>query len=246
MYYIKTSKVIVVAVVALLALECPDIADAGYLKFNTHFKNTTGSMVNDYHVRLEADEPINISRTWEFGGNVKFQSGKVTGDGTNSVVIDWSGATVNQGQTAHCGVSTSNYNPSIRIVESWWTVGGVKFIPNLNDGVQAQADFDGGSGFTVARIELYDDIFGSNVIGTEWIEGPGNLFSISNKTLDGPVFVSVATLASPTEIPIEDLNYSLSGFGPQSVIFELNPVPEPASIMLLGLGGLVMLRRRKA
>ncbi|MBN1766229.1 MAG: hypothetical protein JW860_13295 [Sedimentisphaerales bacterium] len=222
MYNKKISKGITTAVVILLLCTYTNM-EAGYLKFNTHFKNTTGSMVNDYHVRLVANEPITVSSTWQSGGDVQFSPGVVTGNGTKSIEVNWSGATVNQGQTAHCGVSTSTYIPSLTVTESWWTVGGVKFNPNLNDGLMGNADFDGGSDYTVARIKLYDDIYGSNLIGTEWIEGPGDLLGISNLSHDGPLYASVATLSSSTEIALEDLNPSLEGFGPDGPIIELLP-----------------------
>ena len=50
------------------------------------------------------------------------------------------------------------------------------------------------------------------------------------------IYVSYAfNTPSPTQIPIESLNESLTGFGPESGIQTLN-VPEPSSLLLLGLG----------
>ena len=221
--------------------------DAGFLSFNTDLVNTTGSVLNDYHVKLVSTAPITISDTFQSGGDVVFNSGVVNGNGTNSVTIDWSGATVNQGQTSHVGAATAAYDPSIIIQESWWTFGGVKFVPNT--GTQATGFFSGGSFFTVARISIFDSPGATTLLGTEWMQGAGNLLNVANRTSDGPIYVKVATRTSQNAIPLSDLNFSLTGFGPDSPVLQLSPVPEPSSLLTFGVGMLCLVgyaRRRRA
>jgi hypothetical protein len=229
----------VLAVVAASAalLGPPRGATAGFLSFNSDFVNTTGSLLNDYHVKMVSTAPITISSTWQTGGNVQFNPGTVSGNGTNTVTIDWSGATVNQGQTTHVGASTAAFDPNIKIVESWWTVGGVKFTTTGN---QASANFTGGANFAVARISIFNDSLGTTLLGTEWMEGPGNFQNVQNQTTDGPLFVKVALLTSTTVIPLQNLNFSLTGFGADSAVQTLPPVPEPASAVALGVGLLTL------
>ena len=204
---------------------------AGFLAFNTDFTNTTGSIVNDYHVKLVSDQPINVSNTWQIGGQVQFNAPTITGGGTGTVQLDWSGATVNQGQTTHVGVSTTAYQPNLRIVESWWTIGGVKFdgTPLVNAG------FNAAPGFTVAQVRLYDDILGTHLVSTQWIEAPGELASISS--FNGTVYASWATRRSNSVIPLQDLNESLGGFGSFTPIAA---VPEPPALALLLAGSLMI------
>ena len=219
---------------ALAAMALGSASARADVLFNTDIVNTTGSVANDYHVRLVAEEPINIDHTYEAGGDVSFLPGVVEGNGTKDVTINWEGVTVNQGQMVHVGASSGfgNGTPNkMRVAESWWTLGGVK-LAALTSGRQASADFDGQAGtgeWLVGRIDLYDSATGFNQIGRQWVEGRGLGISLANLTTDGPIFARLA-LRAPTlqPVPLAELNPSLGGFGPAGPMQILEPVsPSP-------------------
>jgi hypothetical protein len=209
--------------------------------FNARLRNTTGNVVNDYHVKLRADQNIDLSG---IGSTGPLGAGPVTGNGTREVTASWSGGTVNQGQECSFSLNTAmgaGTPNGLTVAESWWTLGGIKVV-SATSGRLGSAMFDGTSGsgdWVVARIMLYDSLSGANQIGTEWVEGRADSAVISNQTSDGPIFASWAFNTPGAFIPVQDLNDSLGGFGPPTPIQFLAPVPEP-STFVLGTAGIVI------
>lgn len=214
--------------------------------FNTDIQNTTGSVANDYHIKLHASQNIDVTHHWETGGNVVFPGFSSSGGGSPDLNLNWSGATVNQGQTVHVGASGS-LGVSVQITESWWTFGGIKLTTQPTN-TQASAHFDGaGSLFQIAWVDLFDS--SNNLIGSEWIEELGSTAPTIFNAGSDPIRVSYAFMTSSVEIPIEDLNAGLgrNNFTQFTPITELQGVPEPASLSLIaaGLIGLIGSRRRQ-
>jgi hypothetical protein len=254
----RLAVVIAAALIATSICASPAFATPGPpclcgfgLAFNIDFTNTTGSIADDFHIKLSTSTPVNVLQTFE-GGAVSFNPGTITGDGTTTVEIDWSGATVNPGQTTHIGASASSGSVMdvTYALESWWTHGGQKIGSHGYDGAGPTVAFTGAAsfapnaGWTVARVTLFTDLAGTNVVGTEWVEEEGDFARIFNASPYGPIFASVATLSSPDPIPLEDLNFSLTGFGLDGPIMQLDPVPEPGTVLLIitGLMGCVWRR----
>lgn len=211
--------------------------------FNADYHNTTGRTENDFHVLIQGDGLYQSLTTYE-GGQVPFPKVEISyGNGTAE--ISWSGASVMPGQVTHVGVA----GPAFTIVDSWWTIDGQRDKPNPYYGTLLTPYFSASDFFTVVRVSLFDDPLGTHQIGTDWAEGFGEFSSLANETPDGPVFASYATLFSPTEIPLQDLNSSLTGFGPESQImsYQAMGTPEPGTLVLLGstMAGLGRLLRRK-
>jgi hypothetical protein len=218
-------------------------ANAAFM--NTDFQNTTGNMANDYHLKLVSNAPITVFDTYEHGGNanVTFNAPKINGNGSNSVTLDWSGATVNNKDITHVGFAAYGM---AEVAESYWTVGGLELHPRIGF---LTAVFSGATtDFLVERILLFSDLSGTELIGTIWWEDQA--MAVTNYNFSGVVaFASVSTARFSTEIPLEDLNESLTGFGSESAIQQYTPsaVPEPASLLLMasslaGLFGFTFMR----
>lgn len=198
--------------------------------FNTDLHNTTGLVVDDYHVKLVANGPINITNTYEHGGNVEFPNaqshGGVQGSGTNSVTINWSGTTVNPGDTVHVGAFAYPAPSDVRIVESWWTLGGAR-VSAGTDGLLASARFNGVEGddiWTVVQVNLFADPGGTDFIGTIWLEGEGTTAEVFNGTCEFPIFASWSFRDPGPQVALDDLNPELQGFGPWTPVVELDPL----------------------
>jgi hypothetical protein len=97
------------ALVLLLAASGP--ARAGFL-FNTDFQNTTGMAANDLHLMLTANQNINITQTYSATVptqiSTAFPNATVTGNNSKAVTIDWTGATVSNGNWTHVGAQTNS------------------------------------------------------------------------------------------------------------------------------------------
>ena len=104
------------------------------------------------------------------------------------------------------------------------------------------------SEWLIVRVTDYDA--NHDVIGHNWTEQQASGFTLTGNpgvNLD----VSYATMISPTEIPLDQLNENLVGFGPESPIMTLSATPEPSSLVLTSISFLflavyVRLRRRGA
>lgn len=204
---------------------------------NADIVNDTGDAADDYHIEIATDTPFSLYNTYNFGGDVQFPTTNVSGIGTNNVTFNWSGATVNSGQDTHVGFSVP-WNA--RITKSHWTTGGTEVLPRdlgLTTGTFNEATTD----YIVAKVELWDDIFGTNLVGTMWWEGQGTDVIIENFS-DRTVFASWSFTDPGGIVALEDLNHTLGGFGPETAIVEL--IPEPATISLIALGGLIIRRRK--
>lgn len=218
----------VMALVTVGLLTALSPAGAAIL-FNADIHNTTGLVVDDYHVKLVANGPINVTNTYEHGGNVAFDDalsgGGVSGNGTNSVTINWSGATVNPGDTVHVGASGHPAPSDVRIVESWWTLGGAR-VSAGTDGLLASARFNGVAGdptWVVVQVRLFADPDGDDPIGTIWLEGEGTSAEVFNGTCEFPIFASWSFREPGPQVALDDLNPELEGFGPWTPVVQLDP-----------------------
>jgi hypothetical protein len=256
----------ILAITAAVIVLATSITNAKVL-FNYDLPNTTGQAANDYHIKMEANENIDIIKTYEIGGDEQFANAMfdgVEGNGTKVVTINWHhipGYTVDQGQTTHIGAGIEGEeeeeNPAgWRITESWWTFDGEK-LTSPTSGRLATVVFNGtiSDNWLTVKIELYDDILGTNLIGTGWIEGRGTDATISNQTTGGSIYARWAfNTPTSTMIPLEELNESLGDFGPFTPIVELRPRDIPTvsewglivmALLLVTVGGFVIVRRSK-
>jgi hypothetical protein len=140
-----------------------------------------------------------------------------------------------QGYGTHVGIRGDG---SVRVADSYWSNGGT--AANSSDGHLPGVNFSGTSiDWLVTRVSIYDS--SGNVIGQEWEEQQAASFSLTGSNV--PLYVSYATLLSPTQIPLEDLNNSLTGFGSESPVVRLAAaaVPEPSGLVIASIGILGML-----
>jgi hypothetical protein len=163
---------------------------------------------------------------------------QISGNGTTSVAVTFSGTTFNANDWTHVGIfGTGN----ARITDSFWTINGVPVFSN--DGHMPGVAFTGTStSWLIVRVTIYDAL--NNVIGHEWAEEQATADSLTGSGV--PLFVSTATMLSSTQIPLDQLNENLGGFGPESPITPLPSLPEPSSLALAGAGllGLALARAR--
>lgn len=226
-----------------LAFTVAGMQPAYGLQVNTCIENTTSSVANDFHITLVSPKDMSVEGLFT-----------AENDGSKKVGLTYDGFSVTPGQS-HCfrffvfENSSSAPNPEnieVGISESNWTLGGLPVVPKVSLG---SIDFDGeSSDFLVARLSLFDDLAGSNQIGTMWWEQQATSATCRNFTT-GPVFASIAFARFQNMVALENLNESLTGFGADSPIqlCTPTPVPEPASLLLLGaaLAGLACSRRSK-
>jgi hypothetical protein len=170
----------------------------------------------------------------------------VSGNGTDRVTVTYSGTTFSQGQWAHVGIRGMGTTRAT-IENAYWAINGVPV--NSGDGHQAGVDFSGTfSEWLIVRVTDYDSV--GNVIGHNWSEAQASDFSlVGNPGVD--LYVSYATLLSPTEIPLDQLNEDLTGFGRDKTPFTLSGTPEPSAMVLASVGSLGLMvyawgRRRRA
>jgi hypothetical protein len=164
----------------------------------------------------------------------------VSGNGTQQVTVTFSGQTFPAGYWTHVGVGTLGNN-DIHIAESHWSENGAP-AGGMAGAVPGVKFLGASASWTVERVALYDAT--NNVIGHEWAEAQGSGPVIT--PTDVGLYYSTATLISPTQIPLDQLNNSLGGFGPESPIQFLPPAsaPAPPTLVLACVGGLCLLGRR--
>jgi hypothetical protein len=235
-------------VILLFAILGPQPANAVVMSTDVKFTPTNGANIaNRYQLNLVSPNPIPIDATSRFGGDVVFMGGSITGAGTTRASLDfYGGATlVHPGQTIHIGFASIG-NSNVKVAESFWALDAPEVLPIG----MASATFNGAaSDFLVARVSLFDDAAGSHQIGTMWWEDQASSVALNNFTTE-PVYASVAFAHFSNMIPLEDLNASLTGFGPESGIQFLAPIPEPETYVMFmaGLGLMSFMaryRRRK-
>jgi PEP-CTERM motif len=222
------------------------------------------SGVNDYEVVYTSKSPFTIGQIWvgppdssSLGNKNSFPPGTaskgefvnvsptgvvtydgktitnivVSGNGTDKVEVTYSGTTFSAGQSAHVGIfGTGGSNATI--ANAYWTING-KPVNSL-DGHQAGVKFTGTSSeYLLVRVTDYNS--SHQVIGHNWTEAQATGFTlVGNPGVN--LNVSYATMLSPTEIPLNQLNESLTGFGSESSIMTLSSTPEPSSMVLAALG----------
>jgi hypothetical protein len=159
----------------------------------------------------------------------------VSGNGTDQVTVNYSGTSFSEGQWTHVGIRGTGTDHAM-IENAYWTISGVP-VDSI-DGHQAGVDFSGtSSDWSIVRVTDYDS--SGHVIGHNWSEAQAGGFSlVGNPGVD--LYVSYATLLSPTEIPLDQLNENLGGFGPESPVITLSGTPEPSSLVLASVGSLCL------
>jgi hypothetical protein len=158
----------------------------------------------------------------------------VSNNDTSKVTVTFTGTTFNAGDWTHIGVNGTG--SSVHVEDSWWSTSGTE--SSSIDGHQPGVTFQGTStNWEIVRVTLYDPQ--DNVIGHEWVEQQATGFVLTGSSV--PLDVSTATMISPTEIPLDQLNGNLTGFGPESGIMTLSAMPEPSALILASVGFLGVL-----
>ena len=170
----------------------------------------------------------------------------VSGNATDQVTVTYSGTTFSQGQWTHVGIRGTGTTHAT-IENAYWTINGVPV--NSIDGHQAGVDFSGTSSeWLIVRLTDYGAM--GDVIGHNWSEAQASGFTlVGNPGVD--LYVSYATMLSSSEIPLDQLNEGLTGFGAESPVMTLSGTPEPSSLVLASIGSLGLVayawgRRRRA
>jgi hypothetical protein len=217
--------------------------------FNPEIPNRTNSPANDWHIRFRGTQPISVTRRW-LVGQVPFTKATITGNQTTDVTINYSGATVNPGQSTHAGADLLT-DGDLTIIEDWWTLDGVRVTGS--QGLASYRCLGDQNKWIVAKTELYSAEVNGTLLGTEWAECRGTDIQVIN-AMGGTIWGRTARLPPcSTEVTLDRLNASLAGFGPfgpVAVIPSSYPVPATTGIwvallgLMLGVSALYVLRRR--
>ncbi len=224
----KRTLVLVFLIVSIIGLQTGN-AFAGSLWFNTLLPNTTGNIVNDYHMKYVHTKPMTVqsiyncceppSVSW-----VKFPTAVPAGSGSNTVTLDWSGATLNNGEQTHIGAYiTWDDGGEPVITENYWTFGGTEVVPRPVVLDPSWSSGNGG-GYSILRYELLDTST-STTLSVNWQEmdgGPGP-YTLTNNSTRTVTVSGLSTRRVSRPIPGDQLNVALGGFGDPLPDFVLAP-----------------------
>lgn len=107
------------------------------------------------------------------------------------------------------------------------------------DDVEIQASINGGTGVTVFTFDYADSGAGVNFPGID-------ISALGTVTLGDTVVFTLAAFNSESDAGSFDLETLTFPGGTDSLVVNGTVVPEPASLVLLGLGGVAMLTRRRS
>lgn len=220
--------------------------------------NNTGQDANDFHVVLEGIDPSDIGNLYT--GDYPNVTVADTGTGTS---LTWTGSTTPSGSAAHFGF-TLNGNVNFTSASFQWTMDAV-VTDDIPDAAQQWR-----LGGTLVNI---DDITNRSQ-SSLWIQRRVNTalgqVDLNDLLMNGLLW-NTATLIDPNPLLIDPDNtllYEFDGTEPAPyydvmmydvyaddnnlpgdlLMTFLNAsqiMPEPTSLALLGLGGLVLMRRRR-
>jgi hypothetical protein len=212
------------------------------LMMNTDFQNTTGTVANDYHIRVQSKFAMLLNDAGSMlphngQPGAAFPTTTIHNYSPSDVTIDFSGATLQNLEWTHIGLSVLGRAPAI--TESWWTYNGQRIQPSGSlGGVLASAEISGDpSQWMVLQVKLYTGINGQ-LIGNMWFQDQGNQFTLSNWNNQN-LYVTTSYKFVSTPYALVDLNEDLGRLGPESGFQVLVGVPEPSTLTALLAGGIV-------
>jgi hypothetical protein len=221
-----------------------DHARAGSFYLNVDENNNSGSPAYGLEIGLGSNFTIQVDGTYQHTSpnspSVAFPNpGAISGSPGKSPEIEWKGATIGMGVWTHVGAYGRSANDLYLAGAHWLDNSGMFSGAATGTPSISFVNWDAPD-FGVVRVTMYGG--NGSVLGHAWWEVPAQPGSTSfatvvNADLNTPtIYASWAyNTPSPTPIPIQDLNESLTGFGPESPITSLS-IPEPSSLLLLGLG----------
>jgi hypothetical protein len=247
----------VVLVFCIQAWYSPATATAvlvNYDLINNSMIGTVPVSEEDVHVRLSSSQPFSVPQIFSQGVNnpfaqVPLQPGTITTiTGTNDVEIDWKtfpSQSVGPGQEVHVGfvVNENCSRPGcqvpVAVTQSFWTPDNIPttglvtpttIIPPIES-----------TSWQVDRVTLGDLAMGPEgphlvPTATMWYEREGAQDTTFLNFTSTAVYGTIATAVFADEVPLDDLNPLLSGFGPDSAVQLFAPVPEPTSWSLFCTG----------
>lgn len=170
---------------------------------NDDFYNTTASIANDFHIEFVSATPITVgTQCCRSSPTGTFPAATVSGGGTLSVTLDWSGFTVNPSQKIHVGYNLTSSTP-IKVYKSYWTLNGFQiastlFWPSVNI-------TGGGTNYLLARVTVFDWT-GMTLLGHRWVQTLGTEATVTNGGL-GLFYARLAVLnVGATPVLETDLN----------------------------------------
>lgn len=208
---------------------------------NDDFFNTTGNLANDFHIEFVSATAITVgSQCCRSSPTGTFPAATTSGGGTKNVTYDWSGLTVNSTEKIHVGYNITSSSP-IQIKRSFWTLGGFEVLPHKHSASTNVSG--GGTDYVVARVTLYDDLAGTNVLGHQFVQDLGTTTEVSNGGEAGFFASSAEISQGPTPIPEVDLNTDNTSLAPALDAVE-GPIqffpPPPALVPALSLQGTIV------
>lgn len=249
---------------------------------NVDICNTTGSIANDFHIRLSSpNNPLDLTAVRSYPIGTVFPVITVTGDptpgiwngstygpatlgdGTSPVTINFSGANVTP--NVSCNPSnipatpSSGFHPLVNFVgdnvsidQFNWSFAGIPVNPIL----PAPTVYSYGSlnpnnpSFFATAVQVFQNLNDQTPVAVFYTSGEGGDRQVIGNFTTQPGFFSFATIATPSLLPAEDLNFNLlplfPAFSPRFALAPGQQSPEfsvsvsvPESSNLFGLGVLV-------